>query len=146
MAKATKPSAKNIQESLAVETETPVVETPVVDGSPTIESEKQDSPTVAENTTVETTVESVSQETPVVEDTATTETSNEYETQATPESDVPDEDEELIARYKKLYPQNKVFHLTSDKQVFLDTGKRDAENHQKTLGEGSLKSYHQHSI
>lgn len=57
-----------------------------------------------------------------------------------------DEDAQLIERYKGLYPDNKVFYLTGDKQVFLSTGKRDAENHQKTLTEGELKTYHRNVV
>ena len=46
-----------------------------------------------------------------------------------------------LSKYAKLYPKNKVFHFTSDGQIFLDSGKRDAEKHQKDLGTGELKSY-----
>ncbi|WP_346237762.1 hypothetical protein ABDK00_001630 [Niabella insulamsoli] len=64
----------------------------------------------------------------------------------TPEGDTPPEDqlsEKLLGKlsaYKEAYPENEVFHITSDGQVFLDSGKSDAINHEKTLG-GKLKSY-----
>ena len=46
-----------------------------------------------------------------------------------------------LSKYAKLYPKNKVFHFTSDGQVFLDSSIRDAQKHQKDLGTGDLKSY-----
>ncbi|MDI3319133.1 hypothetical protein [Pinibacter soli] len=39
----------------------------------------------------------------------------------------------LIRTYVELYPKNKVFYITTDMQVFLSTGKRDAELHQQNV-------------
>ncbi len=44
----------------------------------------------------------------------------------------------LAGEYKKLYPDNKTFHITSDKQVFLEKNKGDAESHQRSLKEGKV--------
>jgi len=41
---------------------------------------------------------------------------------------------ELVAIYKKAYPNAAAFHVTSDGQVFLDGNKRDGHAHAKTLG------------
>jgi hypothetical protein len=46
----------------------------------------------------------------------------------------------VLADYVKAYPDNDVFHITSDGQVFLDRNKIDAVSHAKTL-DGKLKSY-----
>ncbi|PZP42591.1 MAG: hypothetical protein DI598_16795 [Pseudopedobacter saltans] len=141
MAKAQNTSAKNNQ----------VSETPNAEST---------TPTITENATLENPiVENVNQEggspeseTPNAESTTQEgqENTNSINVETVKDDEIEPqvdyEDEALIARYKKLYPQNKVFHLTSDKQVFLDSGKRDADAHQKTLGYGSLKSYHQHTI
>lgn len=40
--------------------------------------------------------------------------------------------------YAKQYPKNKTFHVTSDKQVFLDKDKNLAELHQRSLKEGKV--------
>ena len=39
----------------------------------------------------------------------------------------------LVERYAKAYPREKVFHVTSDMQVFLARDKNLAELHQKSL-------------
>ncbi|WP_270544935.1 hypothetical protein [Butyricimonas paravirosa] len=39
----------------------------------------------------------------------------------------------LVERYAKAYPREKVFHVTSDMQVFLSRDKNLAELHQKSL-------------
>jgi len=39
----------------------------------------------------------------------------------------------LVERYAKAYPREKVFHVTSDMQVFLSCDKNLAELHQKSL-------------
>lgn len=41
--------------------------------------------------------------------------------------------DERMAGYKKHYPKEKMFFLTSDGQVFLSASKLDAINHQKTI-------------
>jgi hypothetical protein len=46
---------------------------------------------------------------------------------------VSDEDLEIISKYAKAYPEEKVFHLTTDGQVFLNKNKADAIAHQKFL-------------
>lgn len=46
----------------------------------------------------------------------------------------------IMKPYVSTYPNNKVFHITSDGQVFLNENKIDAETHEKTLG-GELKIY-----
>lgn len=47
---------------------------------------------------------------------------------------------EALAKYSALYPKNKVFHFTSDGQVFLKNSLLDAKKHQAGCG-GELKSY-----
>jgi hypothetical protein len=49
--------------------------------------------------------------------------------------DLDKETAERLASYKKHYPDEKVFHMTSDGQFFLDANKTDAINHQKLLDE-----------
>ncbi len=44
----------------------------------------------------------------------------------------------LAKGYAKLYPKNKTFHITSDKQVFLDKDKGLADLHQHGLKEGKV--------
>lgn len=41
--------------------------------------------------------------------------------------------EDLMDRYKERYPDNKVFYISSDNQVFLQVNKQDAIIHQKSL-------------
>lgn len=43
---------------------------------------------------------------------------------------------QLAEQYAKSYPENKVFHITTDKQVFLSNNLSAAQNHQKTIGDG----------
>lgn len=40
---------------------------------------------------------------------------------------------EKMEVYVNCYPNNKVFYITSDGQVFLETNKNDAQNHQNYL-------------
>lgn len=56
---------------------------------------------------------------------------------------VPEAHLETLSVYKKLYPNNEVFHITTDGSVFLKSGLNDATNHQLTLtGDAkNLKSY-----
>lgn len=54
---------------------------------------------------------------------------------------------ERLSSYLASYPCEKVFHITSDGQVFLDLNKRDALNHQRHLNRDGieakkLQSYH----
>jgi hypothetical protein len=44
----------------------------------------------------------------------------------------------LAMEYAPLYPGNKTFHITSDKQVFLSKNKADAEAHQRSLKGGQV--------
>lgn len=46
----------------------------------------------------------------------------------------------LAEKYAKAYPDCKAFHITSDKQVFLDKDKNLAQFHQKGLGEGEVRT------
>lgn len=48
--------------------------------------------------------------------------------------------EALAKKYAKLYPDNKVFHITEDKQVFLEDHERDARMHQRSLKTGEVHS------
>ena len=57
-----------------------------------------------------------------------------------PQIHVSEKAPDALAAYIKAYPENKVFHVSTDGQVFLDKNKQDAINHQKQLG-GQLKSY-----
>lgn len=49
-----------------------------------------------------------------------------------------DEFEAIARRYSKHYPKNKVFYITSDKQVFLSNDQQLAQMHQKALGSGEI--------
>ncbi len=44
----------------------------------------------------------------------------------------------LAKEYRKLYPGNKTFHITSDRQVFLDKDKGLADLHQRGLNDGKV--------
>ncbi len=46
--------------------------------------------------------------------------------------------EAIAQRYAKSYPKNKVFYITSDRQVFLSDNKCLAEMHQRTIGTGEV--------
>ncbi len=46
--------------------------------------------------------------------------------------------EAIAQRYAKSYPKNKVFYITSDRQVFLSDNKCLAEMHQRTIGTGEM--------
>lgn len=48
-----------------------------------------------------------------------------------------------LAMLVELYPQNPIFHFTSDGQVFLDKHKQDALDHERSLG-GELESIEVH--
>lgn len=50
----------------------------------------------------------------------------------------------LAASYAKYYPHCKAFHITSDKQVFLDKDKNLALLHQAGLGEGEVRTINVH--
>lgn len=58
-----------------------------------------------------------------------------------PKSHQPTKEPSIIARYRKLYPSSKKFHVTSDGNVFLENDLHLAMNHQKTLKSGELKTY-----
>jgi DsbC/DsbD-like thiol-disulfide interchange protein len=47
---------------------------------------------------------------------------------------------EFIEPYRRAYPNNKKFFITSDKQVFLEAHEQFAKDHQKTLEAGSKYS------
>lgn len=47
----------------------------------------------------------------------------------------------FLAQYIKAYPGEKVFYVTSDRQVFLGKDYNLAKFHQNSLGKGELKSY-----
>ena len=49
--------------------------------------------------------------------------------------ELPEEILSLLAMYTKAYPKEKVFHITADKQVFLDANKWHANEHAKSLKE-----------
>ncbi|MEG0500384.1 MAG: hypothetical protein RR550_04585 [Rikenellaceae bacterium] len=45
----------------------------------------------------------------------------------------------ILANYATLYPENKEWHVTTDRSVFLSGDLQHAINHQKTLkGEGEV--------
>lgn len=46
----------------------------------------------------------------------------------------------LAANYAEYYPECKTFHITSDRQVFLDKDKNLALLHQAGLGEGEVRT------
>lgn len=46
----------------------------------------------------------------------------------------------LAANYAEYYPECKTFHITSDRQVFLDKDKNLALLHQAGLGEGEVQT------
>lgn len=47
---------------------------------------------------------------------------------------------EKMLPYQEAYPNNKIFYITSDGQVFLESNKVEAELHEKTLG-GTLEPF-----
>ena len=47
----------------------------------------------------------------------------------------------FLGSYVKSYPNEKVFHVTSDNQVFLDKDYHMAKLHQKGLGKGEITTY-----
>ena len=47
----------------------------------------------------------------------------------------------FLKSYTKSYPAEKVFHVTSDKQVFLDKDYSLAKAHQNSLGKGEITTY-----
>lgn len=48
---------------------------------------------------------------------------------------------DFLQGYIKSYPGEKAFHVTSDRQVFLDKDYNLAKLHQNSLGKGELKTY-----
>lgn len=57
--------------------------------------------------------------------------------------DVPDQSDPFVAlamQYAAYYPNNSAFHITSDRQVFLSGDLSDAQNHQRTLGMGEVRT------
>lgn len=46
--------------------------------------------------------------------------------------------EKLAKKYSKVYPNEQVFHITTDYQVFLSASKSHALNHQRTLKNGEI--------
>lgn len=46
----------------------------------------------------------------------------------------------LAEKYAEAYPACETFHITSDKQVFLDKDRNLALYHQKGLGEGEVRT------
>lgn len=47
----------------------------------------------------------------------------------------------FLAQYIKAYPGERVFHVTSDKQVFFGKDYHLAKLHQNGLGKGQVKTY-----
>lgn len=47
----------------------------------------------------------------------------------------------FLESYVKAYPNEKVFHVTSDRQVFLDKDYHMAKVHQRSLGKGEITTY-----
>ena len=47
--------------------------------------------------------------------------------------------QKMVEPYVRAYPDNKVFYVTSDKQVFLEGSKNEAIMHQANLKEGELQ-------
>lgn len=47
----------------------------------------------------------------------------------------PSKRDEFMAHYKKAYPKERAFHVTSDNQVFLSADLQLAKKHQKTVDE-----------
>lgn len=55
----------------------------------------------------------------------------------------PDQTDPLVVlamQYAAYYPNNSAFHITSDRQVFLSGDLSQAQNHQRTLGMGELRT------
>ncbi len=48
---------------------------------------------------------------------------------------------DFLEPYLRRYSGEKVFHVTSDRQVFLDKNHHLARLHQQSLGKGKLKTY-----
>lgn len=47
----------------------------------------------------------------------------------------------FLAQYRKSYPDNRKFHVTSDGLVFLEREYKKAVAHQKRVGNGELTTY-----
>lgn len=47
----------------------------------------------------------------------------------------------FLEQFRKCYPENKTFYVTADNMVFLSHQENDARNHQRTIGEGEVKTY-----
>lgn len=55
----------------------------------------------------------------------------------------PDQTDPLVVlamQYAAYYPNNSAFHITSDRQVFLSGDLSQAQNHQRTLGVGEVRT------
>jgi phosphopentomutase len=48
---------------------------------------------------------------------------------------------EKMKPYLEAYPDNKIFYISSDGQVFLESNKVDAELHERTLGSSKLSEF-----
>ena len=48
---------------------------------------------------------------------------------------------DFLKGYTKAYPKEKVFHVTTDKQVFLGKDYSLAKAHQNSLGKGEITTY-----
>lgn len=47
----------------------------------------------------------------------------------------------FLEPYRKAYPKCRVFHVTSDRMVFLESDRNAALVHQQSIGEGSVETY-----
>lgn len=74
--------------------------------------------------------------TPVAED-ATEKTAPAKTAKQPQKAKMPD----FMKGYIKAYPKERVFHVTTDKQVFLGKDYSLAKAHQKSLGKGEITTY-----
>lgn len=51
------------------------------------------------------------------------------------------EEPDFIKQYRRCYPGNKTFYVTTDRMVFLEIDKESAYNHQKRCGGGEVRTY-----
>lgn len=47
----------------------------------------------------------------------------------------------FLDQFRKCYPDNKTFYITTDGMVFLENQENDARNHQRGIGKGEVKIY-----
>lgn len=47
----------------------------------------------------------------------------------------------FLGPYRKAYPKCRVFHVTSDRMVFLDGNLNMAKVHQRSIGDGEVETY-----